>query len=123
VRGSIERITVRDLVRGVASRWKDRYCYDGKWSDVFHGSSQTIYRKLCKLDGETASAQEVNGIIDNDSWTTLTCDVCGAERDEMFRIHDQYDEYTRDACRVCLTIALNLPPEKPSFLGSEDKQG
>lgn len=73
--------------------------------------------KLAQLDGETATVEEVNKIIGNNSWTRLTCNECGAHVTAVIEVGEpsDYESRTAHLCRPCLERALE-------FLAREDFQ-
>ena len=88
----------RDIIRGVAKRWAETYAmnYD-RWPD-----KKVIGEKLAALDPETATAQQVNEIIGNTSWTAMRCVECGQDHHAtLVQIGDQpdYDAQWVDLCR------------------------
>lgn len=100
-------INQRELIRGVAKAWREAY------SDARYGADKaTIGRKLAKLNGETATAAEVEAIIGNPTWTNVpTCDECGKENPpavvEIGRPPD-YESSTAHVCQACIAKAIRL---------------
>ncbi len=110
-------ITQRDLILGVAEKWRGQYADAiralNKDPDSLTGhqlKNAKVYAKLLKLKGDTATAGDVAAIIGNDSWTEIHCDQCeksvlaavvvGADMD--------YDSATAMLCVDCLEQAASL---------------
>jgi hypothetical protein len=97
-------ITQRSLIRDVAKRWKLQY------RDARSGTDKIeVGRKLAMLDGETASADAVNAIIGNSSWTQVPkCDECGASREVVVQLGEEpdYESHTACICVECLRKAV-----------------
>jgi hypothetical protein len=99
----------RVLIREVARRWKVQYAgYRGR-NPKDTAEKEAIGRKLAKLDGEMATAADVEAIIGNDSWTKIDhCDECGAENiPAAIRLADD-SESSADICLPCLQKAMQL---------------
>ncbi len=87
-------ITTRKLIQGVAQHWRNQY----------PDSKMDIYEKLAALDAETATANDVNQIIGNGSWTRITCEECKNEVSEVVHFGEDYDTFC--VCKECLTKAM-----------------
>ena len=104
----------RDIIRGVAEKWA--FTYTGnyhRWPD-----KRVIGMKLAALDLETASAQEINDIIGNATWTVLMCTECDQSHSVLVRVGQEpdYDAQWVDLCMGCLqraARALATAPVKP----------
>lgn len=105
----IEVITERYLIRNVARRWRQQY------GDSPHNPEhQTIGQALVAL--ETASADDVNGIVGNSSWTRINCDACGRAVKSVVHIGEQpdYESSTAMICGDCLSKALKILQAEPT---------
>jgi hypothetical protein len=96
-------ITSRKRIRGVAAAWKKQYPKaepGSKWAN--------IEAELRALDVETATAEDVEAIIGNRSWTRTFCNVCEEEKETIVRLGDvpDYESSTLYACEDCLAAAL-----------------
>jgi hypothetical protein len=99
-------LTKRVLIREVAQRWADQYSEPYWLKDA---EKQGIGRKLAALDGNTASAADVESIIGNDSWTRIDhCDDCGAEDLQEAVEFGQYRESSQTVCMRCLRAAVRM---------------
>ena len=103
-------IAKTDIVRGVASRWKEIYCRSGEWaSGLSFGSPKEIYEQLLAL-GEDATEQQITAIIGNNSWTRNVCTEC--DQDVHVAVHfGEEKDYTAvwaDVCLGCLRKAVEL---------------
>lgn len=57
----------------VAKRWHRQYFVDGHWqSGLVRGDAQDIYEQILALPSD-ASAEQIDSVIGNNSWTTGTC--------------------------------------------------
>ena len=95
-------ITDRGLIRKVAVRWREQYGnYEG------HGPDKAeVGRRLASLDPETATRAEVDGIIGNDTWTSVDCEECGAMDVRAGVEFGGIDERTVIVCAACLRTAV-----------------
>ena len=108
-------ITIRDVIRGVAGRWKKQYFtrQGGEWRETISGNSRVTYQRLCALDTETCTAGDVAEVIGNTSWTNLICDECKSERLEWVLCVGEapdYESNTAYLCARCLQQASILLP-------------
>jgi hypothetical protein len=111
--------TQRDLIRSVATRWRQQYepfTHDTPLFSVRNGHRQVIPKKeiaasLEALDKETATAADVAAIIGNESWTRLTCDECGKDTDAVIMVGQEpdYESHTASLCRSCVERASSIP--------------
>lgn len=96
-------ITQRDLIRKVAKLWDLQYPpVNYYYSD---GSKAIISKALNGLNLETASAQAVNQIIGNDSWTDIPkCSECKTRpNDAVLQVGEEpdYESKTAYLCQEC----------------------
>ena len=99
--------TERALIRSTPGRWASQY----SGVDVkFHADKLEITRQLAALDTETASAELVNAIIGNSSWTTLRCDECNKYVKAAIEVGEppDYESATAMLCLPCITKAAQL---------------
>ena len=97
----MELINERQLIRGVADKWRRQY----------RGDKRDIQEKLAALDPETATAKDVFEIVGNDSWTIPpSCSECGAEASEIVQVGEEpdYESNTAYICGPCLLKACAL---------------
>lgn len=102
--GQIVVQSTRDLIRGVADRWRSQYGDTPRREDHLR-----ILGELDSLDGETATADDVERIIGNRTWTRVRCDVCGDDSMSTWvRLGEEpdYGSITLTACAACLARAL-----------------
>jgi crossover junction endodeoxyribonuclease RusA len=96
-------ITTRSLIREVAARWRSQYREPV-------GDKLEIAMKLDALDPGTASADAVNAIIGNSSWTSMTCNECRCRVAAVVRLGEEpdFESHTADICFDCLAKAVAL---------------
>lgn len=100
--------TQRQKIQSVAERWRKQYPVERCESQP---DKAVIYEKLCALDLNTCSADEVNKIIGNSSWTRFDgCHECGNEEKQTVMLGQEpdYESYTAWICADCLRKALKL---------------
>lgn len=97
--------TKREVIRGVPDQWRAQYA---GWPADSEKAAITL--ALDALDAETCSAEDVELIIGNSSWTSLTCTCCGASADVLIHIGDEpdYDAIYQDLCRACVIKAASM---------------
>jgi hypothetical protein len=103
-------LTERDLIRGVADRWRKQY-FDGRtqsWRQSL-GDSCLTYDRLAALDPESATAADVNAIVGNKTWSRPECGVC-CERAIKVVVIANCDSDAQ-VCPACLDLARNLLQE------------
>lgn len=88
-----------DIVARVPDRWARQYAPRGKWSP----DKDQITDALASLKGTSFTAEQVDSIIGNNSWTKNCCDGCDKDLPLLVRIGDDSDYETRylDLCLVC----------------------
>lgn len=100
-------ITERGLILTVAKRWATVYSRGYYAKDpVKQGILQSL-EMLCKT---TCSAEDVNKIIGNDSWTKTHCNGCDAYTDWAIELGEppDYESRTATLCRACFDKAVEL---------------
>lgn len=100
-------ITQRQLIQAVAKRWRQEH---EPFNDRDPMDKRGIADKLYVLDGNTATAEEVNSIIGNDSWTTLTCDECKKDTTIIVQVGEDsdYDAISARLCPECVEKAAAM---------------
>lgn len=90
-----------DIVKNIPLRWELQY--RGGASD----EQREITQKLKALVWPF-TAEQVNEIIGNNSWTTLECDECGFDFETLVRVgvEPDYEARWQDLCKSCLHKAL-----------------
>ena len=103
-------LTTRTQIQGAAKRWRAVYGQDG--NERYGADKAVKARALERLDGNTASADEVNEIIGNESWLRITCDECGKGVDAAVQVGQEpdYESSTATICFGCLHAAHKLFP-------------
>jgi hypothetical protein len=100
-------VTKRDLIKNVANRWREQYpeVNSGK-----HSRFVQTYRDLLALDLGTCTADEVDAVIGNSSWTRNECQSCGDDVDAAVIVGQEpdYESATARLCKSCLQAALDL---------------
>ena len=80
-------INERYWVRNIAARWRKQYV-----GTVFATPDKIeIMRRLDALDPNTATADEVDAIIGNATWTTQPCTLCRMKKREVVVFGTGYD--------------------------------
>ena len=95
-------VTERELIKSVVSRWDKQYG-SKRWGD----DKLLILERLRQLDLDTASADEINSIIGNSSWTTERCSQCGGYNLPVVVVGEvpDYESSTATLCRQCFDKA------------------
>ncbi|MBB03976.1 MAG: hypothetical protein CML03_00380 [Pseudooceanicola sp.] len=94
-----------EICAAVPHRWADQYKNYGP-----HHEKQKIGQRLLALKPEERTAEIIDAIIGNGSWTTNTCDSCGKDCETLVRIGEEpdYDARWQDLCRECLIAGVEL---------------
>jgi hypothetical protein len=102
--------TERDLILGVVARWKAQYNPKYYLTNPHMLNKIEILKNLEELDLKTATAQEVNAIIGNDSWITMSCHECGTKTLTVIQVGQEkdYESATANLCKSCLEKAYKL---------------
>ena len=95
-------ITKQQLIDMAAGRWYQQYYNSSYWLN----GKQEIYNKLMALKEPTA--EMINTIIGNGSWTRLQCDNCKEEVDKAIIMDVTNSEYTTYICGKCISEAHSL---------------
>lgn len=98
-------ITERDKIREVLARWSNQYA-----RYPIGDEKHLVTAGLRTLDLETCSANSVNKIIGNDSWTTLRCNECDENKTAIVEIGQEpdYESMTAYVCKDCIAAAGRL---------------
>ena len=95
----ISILTAEENIRRAPERWSDQY-------DHLVGDSWEPYqeksRELAALVWPFTK-EDVERIIGNKSWTTLTCDICNNEAHSLLNLEID-PSYGLCACRSCLEM-------------------
>ena len=102
-------ITERDMIRSVAERFREQY------RDVDNGllppgwDPRYISARLERLDLETATAEEVAGVIGRVGWTSERCQGCGIAAKAVVMVGAGLDieSTTATLCGPCLKEAYD----------------
>ena len=92
-------ITERTMILGVAARWSEQYRH------YLAGDKTEISKKLSALDLKNATAEDVDGIIGNQSWTLPpACSECGRSAPIVIEVGQEpdYDSQTVWLCESCI---------------------
>ena len=107
-------LTRQSQADNILHEWKSQY-YDKdnkKWIYPSpHSNKEEIYNKLKDVQSKVGlTAESVNNIIGNQSWTNCRCGECGANVDSVIHLGEEpdYDSYTFYVCKDCLIKALGL---------------
>tara|TARA_R100000365_G_C2747338_1_gene77159 strand:+ start:4411 stop:4752 length:342 start_codon:yes stop_codon:yes gene_type:complete len=104
----IEIIKKADIVRSAPE------CFRAQCAHWPHDTDRmAITEKLLALDLDTITAEQVDGIIGNTSWTKNKCDECDQDCEVLARFGPEpdYDVRWFDVCLSCLTQALEAAKE------------
>ena len=97
----MELITERSRIKSVAQRWDAVYGPD--FRHLVGGSSKEISVTLHALNLNKVSANTVNKIIGNDTWTVLMCSECNAKVKKVVVFYGPYDYHAHQICESCAT--------------------
>jgi hypothetical protein len=104
-------ITERDLIRDVVKRWELQYPEEKVQQFKYpHLNFNDICNSLKKLNLETCSAQDIENIIGNESWTRILCDGCGQNVTWVIQLGQDpdYESNTVHLCKECFKKAIGL---------------
>lgn len=104
----MQLVTEKQLVLEVVKAWERQYPGhgSGQWS-------QEVSAALKQLDLTTATAEDIEAIIGNSSWTAIRCNECNCRVKAAVQLGEDpdYDSATAVVCFDCLRKALALEPE------------
>jgi|SRR5882672_3861843 len=88
----------------VADRWRKQYFNKatGRWNQAQHGDTEIVHRRLVAL-GSNPSAEAVDEVIGNVSWTKLLCTSCWKYHRKLVRIGR--NENDPKVCAECIKAA------------------
>lgn len=100
-------ITSRDKIKGAISSFIRAW---GDGSYTADNRNRMVGKELRALDPETATAEQVDEIIGNRSWTRLKCNECDKEVEGLVCIGEEpdYDSQTAFVCFACLREAFDM---------------
>ena len=101
----MELITERSRIATVAERWA---AYGPEFRQLRTGSSKEIYDRLRALNTAKVSANTVNKIIGNATWTTIRCDECSANVLKAAVLYDLNGAAVFRICESCATKVKTL---------------
>lgn len=106
------------MILKIPERWKaaqvDKYGADTHDGTAYYLLNTPTrgqkYEALQKLDLQTCSAEDVNKIIGNGSWTRLLCNECNKPADWVIEVGEapDYESSTARLCRSCAAMAASL---------------
>ena len=103
----MELITERSRIKGVADAWD--VVYGPEFRPIAGGSSKTISEKLHALNLSKVSANTVNKIIGNDTWTRLVCYECQKPVTKVAVLYNPGDGSAAfEICESCATKVKTL---------------
>lgn len=95
-----------EVIAGAPDRWAHQYERYGRETDK--GVKTTL---LAALKGTRFTAEQVDKIIGNETWTELKCDECEQNSEAVVRITHFDDDVS--LCALCLAHAVTLLPPPP----------
>lgn len=87
----------------IQKAWKNAYYHRNAWSS---SCMEEIYDNLVKL-GDSPTADDINHIIGNSSWTSINCDVCGRDKQDVVELGQEAD-YEATPAYVCYDCAKKV---------------
>ena len=97
----MELITERSQIKSVAERWDA--VYGPEFRPVVSGSSKEKSDKLHALNLNKVSANTVNKIIGNDTWTVLICHECAVKVKKIVVFYGSDGDHAHQICEPCAT--------------------
>jgi hypothetical protein len=97
----MELITERSLIQGVAEMWDA--VYGPEFRPTNNGSSKEKSDKLHALNLNKVSANTVNKIIGNDTWTVLICHECAVKVKKIVVFYGPDGDRAYQICESCAT--------------------
>lgn len=107
--GKMVVVQLSKKLLGVPERWRRQYQKPtGEWQ---HGNDKRmIYEGLAALDPKTMTAEQVDEIIGNSTWTMTRCDACGENKEIIVEFYGRRDDgstyYLTQLCTECMQTAL-----------------
>lgn len=99
-------LTQRALIVEVADRWKRQYQRGDEWKFYRLESAEETYLALAALDPATATAEQVEAIIGNPSWSSYFCSECHQYAPEVIEFDNH--EVGCEVCPACVRKAAAL---------------
>jgi len=101
-------ITRKQLIKNVPKRWDEQYPPNTAGTDKV-----VIGKQLKKLNLETATIHDIKNVIGNYSWTSMKCDECGRDDDDLDAViqvseEPDYESNTASLCKKCVKKAKDL---------------
>lgn len=112
----MKHITERSLIETIVRRWDQHYSPGRLGPDE-------IREQLASLNLAIATVAEINEIIGNDSWTSLSCNECGKRCTELMQLGTEEDYFHEGriivCCKDCLIKAYQLITEAINDIPNE----
>jgi hypothetical protein len=109
--------TQRDAIKMVAFRWERQYSTRmNEMLGWMHKTPREVHAELLGLNLDTATAEDIEKIIGNGSWTRLPeCGECGQQTDVIVRVGEEpdYESQTAHLCPSCVRRAAELVAHLP----------
>jgi len=107
----VKLLVQREMILNVSKMWDRQYKLPNGEYRVHHMNPRDfaeIGKKLASMDLSRATAEEVNAVIGNDSWTRSACSECRDYNcpDVVIVAEDTY------LCRKCVAAAYELIRKK-----------
>lgn len=104
-----------DLAKGVKARWYETYWCKRTNTWKYDDGKRVIYENLKAL-GSNPSADFVDEVIGNTSWTACRCDECEGQFDAVIEVGQEpdYESSTAKLCEGCVQYALGVFDEDRS---------
>lgn len=107
-RENMQLLTERQLILGIAEAWERQYpeC-------TCNQRNKEALIALRQLDLTVATAEDIEAVIGNDSWTAIWCSECGCRIRVAVQLGGKpdYASATAVVCFDCLEKALALEPK------------
>lgn len=104
----------REIVRGVLKQWLRQYPVREHKSSKWAFDASAVYSRLCALDLETATYEDVDKAMGTRGWAgPPTCDECNTKTWNCVQLGEKpnYDSATANICIDCLRKAIALCEE------------
>ena len=93
--------TLQDKINDVADAWKAQfygYEFSGQWFPLADGRPTETIWELLK---SAKTAEQIEAIVGNKTWTTMKCEECGVEIKEAIRLGEG-SAYGSNAILICM---------------------
>jgi len=105
------KLLTRQLgANSTAKKWFDTYFQNGFWrfDTAYAKRKQEVHESLVKL-GETPNPDDVDAVIGNKSWTSISCTSCRESCEEAILIGVvDYDSHSAYICKPCCETAFKM---------------